>query len=106
MSQFLRFPGSVKRDPAIEVWMREHCGDLGAIAQRAGSATACSSCGTASPGLLGGLHLAGSLVESCRPNMRMPRTRLSPSALRSPLKRHPLVSNSKLCRLIILFPIT
>jgi hypothetical protein len=34
MSQLLRFPGSVKRDPAIEVWMREHAGELGAIAQR------------------------------------------------------------------------
>jgi hypothetical protein len=34
MSQLLRFPSSVKRDPAIEVWMREHPGDLGAIAQR------------------------------------------------------------------------
>ena len=28
------FPTSVKRDPAIEVWMREHSGELGAIAQR------------------------------------------------------------------------
>jgi hypothetical protein len=34
MSQLLRFPGSVKRDPAIEVWMREHSGELGAIARR------------------------------------------------------------------------
>jgi hypothetical protein len=34
MSQLLRFPGSVKHDPAIEVWMREHAGELGAIAQR------------------------------------------------------------------------
>lgn len=34
MSQVLRFSGSVKRDPAIEVWMREHAGELGAIAQR------------------------------------------------------------------------
>jgi hypothetical protein len=34
MSQLLRFPSSVKRDPAIEVWMREHPGELGAIAQR------------------------------------------------------------------------
>src|SRR5437660_6950549 len=34
MSQLLRFPSSVKRDPAIEVWMREHLGELGAIAQR------------------------------------------------------------------------
>jgi len=34
MSQLLRFPSSVKRDPAIEVWMRDHSDELGAIAQR------------------------------------------------------------------------
>jgi hypothetical protein len=34
MNQLLRFPSSVKRDPAIAVWMREHSGELGAIAQR------------------------------------------------------------------------
>ena len=34
MNQLLRFPGSVKRDPAIEFWMHEHSGELGAIAQR------------------------------------------------------------------------
>ena len=34
MSQLLRFPSSVKRDPAIEVWMHEHSGELGAIAER------------------------------------------------------------------------
>jgi hypothetical protein len=34
MSRLLLFPSSVKRDPAIEVWMREHPGELGAIAQR------------------------------------------------------------------------
>jgi hypothetical protein len=34
MSQLLRFSGAVERDPAIEVWMREHAGELGAIAQR------------------------------------------------------------------------
>jgi hypothetical protein len=34
MSQLLRFPGSVKRDPAIGVWMHEHSGELGAIARR------------------------------------------------------------------------
>ena len=34
MSQLLRFPSSVKRDPAIEAWMREHSGELGTIAQR------------------------------------------------------------------------
>ena len=30
----MRFPGSVKRDPAIEVWMHNHRGEFGAIAQR------------------------------------------------------------------------
>jgi hypothetical protein len=33
MNQVMRFPSSVKRDPAIERWMNEHSGDLGAIAQ-------------------------------------------------------------------------
>jgi hypothetical protein len=30
----MRFPSAVRRDPAIEVWMQEHAGELGAIAQR------------------------------------------------------------------------
>ncbi len=34
MSRLLRFPASVKRDPAIDVWMRDHSGELGAIARR------------------------------------------------------------------------
>ncbi len=34
MSQLLRFPSAVKRDPAIEVWMHAHSGELGMIAQR------------------------------------------------------------------------
>jgi len=34
MSRLMRFPGAVKRDPAIEAWMDEPSGDLGAIAQR------------------------------------------------------------------------
>jgi hypothetical protein len=34
MSQLLRFPNSVKREPAIEVWMRDHSGELGEIAER------------------------------------------------------------------------
>jgi hypothetical protein len=33
-NQVLRFHGSVKRDPAVEAWMKQHPGDLGAIAQR------------------------------------------------------------------------
>jgi hypothetical protein len=34
MSDLFRFPTAVRRDPAIEVWMREHPGELGAIARR------------------------------------------------------------------------
>jgi hypothetical protein len=34
MSQLMRFPAAVERDPAIEVWMREHADQLGAIARR------------------------------------------------------------------------
>ena len=34
MNRILRFPSSVKRDPAIEIWMREHTGELGVIARR------------------------------------------------------------------------
>ena len=34
MTQLLRFPGSVKREPAIEAWMKRHPGELGAIAGR------------------------------------------------------------------------
>ena len=34
MNQLLRFSGSVKRDPAIEAWMRAHAGELGVIARR------------------------------------------------------------------------
>jgi len=30
----LRFPTSVKRDPDIQAWMKDHSGELGAIAQR------------------------------------------------------------------------
>ena len=33
MNQVMRFPSSVKQDPAIEVWMKAHAGELGAIAQ-------------------------------------------------------------------------
>jgi hypothetical protein len=34
MSRLLRFPGSVKRDPAIETWMRNDSGRLRTIARR------------------------------------------------------------------------
>ncbi|MGE0373530.1 MAG: DUF1801 domain-containing protein [Gammaproteobacteria bacterium] len=34
MSRLMRFPTSVRRDPAIEAWMRGHAGELGAIARR------------------------------------------------------------------------
>ena len=30
----MRFPGAVRRDPAIDAWIRRHSGELGAIAQR------------------------------------------------------------------------
>lgn len=33
MNQIFRFPGSVKRDPAISAWMNEHSGQLGAVAR-------------------------------------------------------------------------
>ena len=32
MNQLFRFPSSVKRDPAIDRWMKEHSDELGAIA--------------------------------------------------------------------------
>lgn len=34
MDQLMRFPNSVKRDPAVEAWMKAHAGELGAIARR------------------------------------------------------------------------
>jgi hypothetical protein len=34
MSRLMRFPTAVKRDPAIDAWMRKHSGQLGAIAER------------------------------------------------------------------------
>lgn len=34
MTQLLRFPTARTRDPAIDVWLREHAGPLGAIAER------------------------------------------------------------------------
>jgi len=33
MNRLMRFPGSLRRDPAIEVWMKDHAGTLGAIAR-------------------------------------------------------------------------
>ena len=33
-AQVLRFDGSVKRDPTVDAWMREHPGELGVIARR------------------------------------------------------------------------
>ncbi len=33
VNRFLRFPGSVRRDPAVDAWLQEHSGELGAIAQ-------------------------------------------------------------------------
>ncbi|REK10773.1 MAG: DUF1801 domain-containing protein [Planctomycetota bacterium] len=34
MGNLMRFPSAVKRDPAIDVWMRGHAGALGTIALR------------------------------------------------------------------------
>ncbi|HEX4638305.1 MAG TPA: DUF1801 domain-containing protein, partial [Chthoniobacterales bacterium] len=34
MSELMRFPTSVERDPAVERWMREHANELGTIARR------------------------------------------------------------------------
>ena len=33
-TELLRFDGAVQRDPAIDAWMKEHAGELGAIAHR------------------------------------------------------------------------
>lgn len=33
-TQWLRFNGAVERHPAIDVWMKEHAGELGAIAHQ------------------------------------------------------------------------
>jgi hypothetical protein len=33
-TELLRFNGAVKRDPAIDAWMKERAGELGAIAQQ------------------------------------------------------------------------
>jgi hypothetical protein len=33
-TELLRFNGSVERDPAVDAWLRERAGELGAIAQR------------------------------------------------------------------------
>jgi hypothetical protein len=33
-TELLRFNGAVERDPAIDAWMKEHAGELGAIAHQ------------------------------------------------------------------------
>jgi hypothetical protein len=33
-TDFLRFNGAVERDPAIDAWMKQHTGELGAIAKK------------------------------------------------------------------------
>ena len=33
-TNFLRFNGAVQRDPAINTWLKQHTGELGAIAHR------------------------------------------------------------------------
>ncbi|QNM94764.1 DUF1801 domain-containing protein [Chitinimonas koreensis] len=34
MSRLMRFPTAVEHDPAVDAWMQNHPGELGAIAQR------------------------------------------------------------------------
>ncbi len=34
MDQLFRFPSALRRDPAVESWLRDHAGPLGAIAER------------------------------------------------------------------------
>ena len=34
VSRLFRFPAAVKRDPAVALWLREHSGELGALAER------------------------------------------------------------------------
>jgi hypothetical protein len=34
MSRLLTFKGSVRRDPAVDLWLADHAGELGAIAKR------------------------------------------------------------------------
>ena len=34
MDRLFLFPGALRRDPAIEAWLREHAGPLGTIAER------------------------------------------------------------------------
>jgi len=34
VTQLLRFPSAVTRDPSIALWMRQHPGELGAVAER------------------------------------------------------------------------
>jgi hypothetical protein len=33
-TELLRFNGALERDPAIDAWLKEHAGELGAIAQQ------------------------------------------------------------------------
>jgi len=33
-TELLRFNGAIERDPAIDAWMKEHAGELGAIAHQ------------------------------------------------------------------------
>jgi hypothetical protein len=34
MSQLFRLPGSIKKDPSVEMWMRQHADELGEVAKR------------------------------------------------------------------------
>jgi hypothetical protein len=46
--ELLRFNGAVERDPAIDGWMKEHAGELGAIAHQWFEVM--RKCGDESPG--------------------------------------------------------
>ena len=58
-----------------------------------------SSCPGMSQTVAEGLGRQGRLASNALPNMRVQRTRSSPSALRSPLTRSPLGSQRPLARL-------
>jgi hypothetical protein len=58
----MRFPSSVKRDPAIEVWIHKHSGQLGAIAQRWFEVM--RACGADVRGLLHDGHLTACAADA------------------------------------------
>jgi hypothetical protein len=40
-TELLRFNGTVEQDPAIDAWMKEHAGELGAIAHHPSAVRKC-----------------------------------------------------------------